>query len=570
MKRPELEKIRFPDDMFDMDIKGEIEVMWLEWLTERTKREAMEECQSVKWFVTCLNTPRDAVEDPHFKEHGFWVAIEHPVTGKQTYPGAPIRIGEGSWQVRRPAPLLGQHNHEIFGQESEYAKGHETGSMVQGSAEESSSGIRKLPLDGIRVVDLTVVFAGPFASWLLACLGAEVIHVDSIHHRPDMGRSIALRPTKEMIEGKDGDRYPNRDPGDRPWNRGAFFNRLGWNKRSCCINLKDPLGKDIFKRLIEASDVFIENNSASAMDHLGLGPGVLTEVNPRLICINMPSYGRTGPYSHYVGWGDNAESLTGHGWVRGYDDTGHPVHNTPMFHMDSTGGAMAAIGAILALRRRRRTGKGVAVDFAQIESMIPQLGEIYMDYTWNGKNQRTMGNRHPTSVQGCYRCRGEDRWINITINNDEEWHDLRRAMGNPPWTGEARFSAQGKRHENHDAFDRFIEEWTVRYDNFELFQILQQHGVPAGPVYSEKDTYNDPHLNARGFFEIIQQEETGTYRYPGFLWKMSDTPLSVRYPPPRMGEDNDYVFRNVIKMSEEEISELTEKKIIGGDTYTWI
>jgi crotonobetainyl-CoA:carnitine CoA-transferase CaiB-like acyl-CoA transferase len=429
--------------------------------------------------------------------------------------------------------------------------------------------MKKLPLEGIRVVDLTVVFAGPFATWLLACLGAEVIIVDSIHHWPDMGRFFMMWPTEEMLEGRDPRRYPNGEYGERPWNRAAFFNRLGWNKRSCCINLADPKGKEVFKRLIKVSDIFIENNSANAMDHLELGPRVLTEVNPSLICINMPSYGRTGTYKDYVGWGDNAEALTGHNWVRGYADDDHPIHNTPMFHMDSTGGATAALGAIMGLRRRRRTGRGVAIDFAQIESLMPQLGEIYMDYAWNKRNQRTMGNRHPTAVQGCYRCRGEDGWVNITITNDQEWQGLCRAMGNPSWTGEERFSDHAGRYENHDEFDRHVEVWTSKYDNFEIFHILQQEGVPAGPVHHEKDTYRDPHLNARGFFEVINHEDTGTYRYPGFLWRMSETRMSVSSPPCRLGEHNDYVFREVMGMSGEEISKLTDEKIIGGDRYTW-
>ena len=430
--------------------------------------------------------------------------------------------------------------------------------------------MKKLPLEGIRVIDLTVVFAGPYATWLLAGLGAEVIIVDSIHHWPDMGRFFAMWPTEEMKEkGRDPKRYPNMDYGEKPWNRAAFFTRVGWNKKSCCINLADPKGKEVFKRLVEVSDVLIENNSANAMDHLELGPEVLMEVNPRLICINMPSYGRTGPYKNYVGWGDNAEALTGHNWLRGYADDAHPVHNTCMFHMDSTGGTTAAIGAIMGLRRRKRTGKGAAIDFAQIESFMPQLGEIYMDYAWNGRVQRTIGNRHPTAVQGCYRCRGEDAWINITINDEEEWQGLCRTMGNPLWAGEERFADHAGRYKNHDEFDQLVEAWTVQYDKYELFQILQHNGVPAGPVHHERDTYNDPHLNTRGFFETIHHNDTGTYRYPGFLWKMSETPMTVRTPPCDMGEHNDYVFREVLGMSEEEISELEKEKIIGGDRYVW-
>jgi crotonobetainyl-CoA:carnitine CoA-transferase CaiB-like acyl-CoA transferase len=429
--------------------------------------------------------------------------------------------------------------------------------------------MKRLPLEGVRVIDLTVVFAGPFATWLLGSMGAEVIMVDSIHHWPDMRRFFMMWPTPAMKEGRDPKRYPNMDYGERPWNRSAFFTRVGWNKKSCCINLGDPKGKEIFKRLVAVSDVLIENNSANAMDHLELGPDVLMKVNPRLICINMPSYGRTGPYKDYVGWGDNAEALTGHHWVRGYDDEAHPIHNTGVYHMDSTGGATAALAAIMGLRKRKQTGRGTAIDFAQIESFMPQLGEIYMDYAWNGRVQRTLGNRHPTAVQGCYRCRGEDAWVNITIHNDEEWQGLCQAMNHPAWSKEEAFSSHEHRRKNHDALDKRIEEWTIGYDKFEAFMILQNHGVPAGPVYYEGDTYRDPHLNARGFFQTIDQADTGSYRYPGFLWKMSETPMEVRNPPCTMGEHNTYVFKEVIAMSEKEISTLTEEKVIGGDRYVW-
>lgn len=426
----------------------------------------------------------------------------------------------------------------------------------------------RLPLEGIRVIDLTVVFSGPFSTWLLAGLGAEVIRVDSIHHQPDMGRSFSMWPTKEMEEIRTAP-YPEGELGETPWNRAALFNRIAWNKKSCCIHLGDPAGKDIFKKLIEKSDIFIENNSATTMDHLELGPDVLLEVNPRLICINMPSYGRTGPYKDYVGWGDNAEALTGHHWVRGYPDDSHPMSNTPVFHMDSTAGTAAAIAAIIGLYRRKKTGRGFAVDFSQIESLLPQLGEIYMDQAWNGRDQRTIGNRHPQAVQGCYRCRGEDKWINITINDEEEWDALCRIMGNPKWTADEAFSTHQLRREHHDEVDRFIEEWTAKRDNFELFHILQNAGVPAGPVYNEKETYNDPHLNARGFFKIISQEDTGSYRYPGFLWDMSRMPSRVDLPPCRLGEHNDYVFRDILNLSEERIAELTKQKAIGGERYTW-
>ena len=426
----------------------------------------------------------------------------------------------------------------------------------------------KLPLEGIRVVDICVIFAGPFATWLLANLGAEVIRVDSIHHQPDQGRVFSFWPTPEMLKGLGGTRLPNRDASERPWNRDALFNRVAWNKLSCCIDLEKPQGKEVFKRLIKASDIFIENNSAQSMEHLKLGHEVLMKANPRLICINMPSYGRSGPYKNYVGWGNNAEALAGHEWIRGYPEN-HPLDNNTVYHMDSTGGVLAAFAAIMALDQRKKTGRGQWIDFGQIESVFPHLAEALMDYAWNGREQRTIGNRHPSAIQGCYRCRGSDRWVNITIASDEEWKGFCHALSNPSWCTEERFSDPLSRYKNHDELDRLIEEWTVQHDNFEIFYSLQKYGVPAGPVEDQRDTYMDPQLNAREFFHVISQEDVGTYRYPGFLWKMSETPCQYRLPPCRLGEHNEYVFKNVMGMSDEEIAELEKEKIIGGDRYIW-
>ena len=209
-------------------------------------------------------------------------------------------------------------------------------------------------------------------------------------------------------------------------------------------------------------------------------------------------------------------------------------------------------------------------DFAQIEASLPQMGEVFMDYAWNKRVQRATGNRHPTAVQGCYRCRGEDSWVNITIDQEKHWGGLCRALGNPPWTRDKKFSDQESRRKNHDAFDAHLGEWTSRRDKFDIFHILQKEGVPAGPVYTEKDTLYDSQLNARGFFEVIHQEDIGTFRYPGFMWKMSESPMTVRSGPCRLGEHNDYVFRGILGMSVEEIAALEKEKIIGGDRYLWV
>jgi crotonobetainyl-CoA:carnitine CoA-transferase CaiB-like acyl-CoA transferase len=541
----------------------------------------METCQSVKYFVTAINTPKDFITDPQMKERGFWVEVEHPVSGKQIYPGDPLHAESSPWQIRRPAPLLGQHNQEILDQLEINTSKRTKNDEVAKKSEIEISASQKLPLEGIRVVDMTVIWAGPSAAWLLGALGAEVIHVDNPHHQPDYSRGFLLWPPESQIDNPDTYMYfPENKLGARPWNRQAFYVRGLWNRLSCCIDIDKPEGKEVFKRLIKTSDIFIENNGATAMENLGLDHDTLMSVNPRLICINMPAWGRSGPYKDYVGIGAMHQAIAGEEWIRGYDDDEHPFHNTFRYQMDSASPPMAVFGAIMALIQRKKTGKGQWIDFAQMQAMAHHFAEIYMDAAWNERDQKTMGNRHPTAVQGCYACRGPEpteetavyggeRWINITITNDQEWEGLCKVMGNPEWTRDPKFSTQEGRRENHDELDKRIEIFTRLRDNFELFYVLQDHGVPAGPVEDHRDSHMDPQLNHRNFFRTITGEDVGTYRYAAFPFNFPESPLKVTHPPCMLGEDNDYVYRDVIGLTEEEIADLEGKKVIGDLEYDW-
>ncbi len=573
---PELgEMFTYPDDVLNVEEnKPIVDALWYDWCLDHTKQEIMETCQKAKYFCMAVNTPKDAIESPQFKEREFWVEVEHPVTGKQIYPGDPINMELTPWRVRMPAPLLGQHNEEIFNELRNKPQ-------IEIKSETETIVPPKLPLEGIRVVDRGVIWAGPTAAWAFGILGAEVIHIDNPHHPPDFSRGFIMWPTENQLERPAGrSNYPEGKLGERPWNRASFYTRALWNRLSCCIDIAKPEGKDIFKQLIKKSDIFLENNSATAMENLGLDHKVLMEVNPGLICINMPAWGRSGPYKKYVGWGAMHQALGGEEWIRGYDDDEHPSHNTFRFHMDSAAVPMAVFGTIMGLIHREKTGKGQWVDFAQMEALIHHYGEIYMDAAWNGKEQKTHGNRHPTAVQGCYPCRGPEstldtviyggeRWINITICNDEEWKGLCKVMGNPDWSKDEKFASVESRRKHHDEFDAHIIKWTRTRDNFELFYVLQETGVPAGPVEDPRDSYMDPQLNARGFFQTITGPDIGTYRYPGFPWKFSETPLKVTHPPCMLGEDNDYVYKDVIGLTEGEISDLSSKGVIGDLKYDW-
>ncbi|MDY6893152.1 MAG: CoA transferase, partial [Chloroflexota bacterium] len=440
----------------------------------------------------------------------------------------------------------------------------------------------KLPLEGVRVVAIHLVWALPYACQLLADFGAEVIWVESLQHFPRATRGLMARPPKELVPmlGSIGRGFPDMDPGERPWNRVAAFNIHMRNKHSCTMDLTRPKGMEMFKRLISTADVFVENNAVGRMPKLGITYESLKEVKPDIIMLSAPGYGNTGPYNKYVGYGFNVECVSGFTSLRGYPEDA-PTTCSSTFWMDATSGAAMPFAVMSALHYRKRTGKGQFIDFSQSENLMQWYGESIMDYTANGRVQGTLGNRHTSAVQGCYPCQpsprrirpevfapkdfADDQWINISIFNDEQWQGLCRAMGNPEWTKDDKFADALSLYKNHDELNKHIAAWTRTQDKYDAFRILQKEGVPSGPVLDDKDVFADPHVKERGFFQEINAPECGTHLYPGLAWKMSKTPGSIRKPPVRVGEDNEYVYKKIMGVSEAEYEEMAKEQHIGMD-----
>ncbi len=427
----------------------------------------------------------------------------------------------------------------------------------------------KLPLEGIRVVDITVIYAGPFATMNLADWGAEVIRVESLKHFQVLTRGGIAHPPQDIVSNptRTGGlaTYCGRDVSFRPWNRWTLFNAHARNKLGCTMDLTQPRGKELFKRLIAGSDVFLESNAPHVVENFGLTYDVLKEVNPKLIMLSMPGFGSSGPYKYYRALGVHQEGFIGHTYLRGYPDS-DPSTTSTLYHADEASGASAALAVLMALHYRNRTGKGQYIDMSQAEATMPHLGEAIMDYSMNRCVQNSVGNRLPGAAPcGCYRCQGEDRWINITVTSDEEWQGLCRVMGNPEWTRDERFTDSLSRDRNQDDMDTLIEEWTGQNNHYDLMFRLQKEGVPAGPVIFEDDAYTDPHLKERNFFQEVTHEECGTHMYPTFGFRMSRTPNSIRLPPVRLGEHNEYVYKELLKVSDEEYHQLEEEGHIGMD-----
>ena len=423
----------------------------------------------------------------------------------------------------------------------------------------------KLPLEGVRVVDLTVVWAAPYGTMILGDLGAEVIRVESIRRWPYVTRGPIARPPKELVPrmGAVVGGYPDKDPGERPWNRHAMFNCHGRKKYSMTTDLTTEIGKEVFKRLVRVSDVVVENNAYGMLSKLGLGYEDLRQEKPDIIMVSSNGMGQSGEWRNLRGFGLQFEAISGHVSVIGYPDM-DPTGAPSTVAGDGAAGPAIAFAVMAALRHRNRTGEGQYVDLAQAENFINHLAEQYMDYTMNGRVAGPTANRQVYfAPQGCYPCRGDDRWINISIRTDEEWQALRTVMGDPGWARSSRFDTVTGRYHYQDALDQHIIAWTREQDDHDLFHRLQAAGIAAGPLFNERDAYEDEHAQARGYFVPIYQEDCGTHLYPGPLFRMSETPFEVRKPPVRLGEDNEYVYNQLLGFSDEEYNAMVADGLIG-------
>jgi crotonobetainyl-CoA:carnitine CoA-transferase CaiB-like acyl-CoA transferase len=419
------------------------------------------------------------------------------------------------------------------------------------------------PLAGVRVVDLTMVWSGPYATMFLADYGAEVIRVENPWVFPAATRGIFPRPSAETVAAATTmtvGGYPDLDPGERPWNRNAMFNWHARNKLSMTLDVRAESGKNIFLRLIEASDVLVENHPAQWLDGLGLGYERLAEHNPRLVVLRMPGGGLTGPYRDYVGFGHGYEGLVGLRSIRGYP--GAAPEDTPTsLHMDAASGAAGAFAAMLALRRRRQTGRGSHIDLSQIENLVQQVGETVM-MGGNSVSVGPMGNRDQRHApQGVYPCAGEDRWVVVSVGSDEEWDGLRRAMRQPEWAKDQRFATVGGRMAAQDELDQALSEWTRKLDRYEVFHRCQAEGVPAAPVMDEADAYADPQLQFRGFFRPLHSPHTGDHLYPAHGVRWTGPPLQWERAACGLGDDNEYVYKTIIGLADAEYEELQREGV---------
>ena len=412
----------------------------------------------------------------------------------------------------------------------------------------------KQPLRDYRVLDLSRIWAGPYCTKLMADLGAEVIKMESLsvydsHRGPvNPARGIAA--------------YPDGEPGDEPWNRNGWFNCLHMSKYGITLELTSEEGRRVFERLVSVSDVLIENFRQGSLERLGYDYRALRRHRPDLIYVSMPAFGNTGPWKGYLGYGIGQEQLSGMAHLTGYPGDG-PM-KSGINHGDPITGSHAAGVLLAALRRRRRTGKGMYIDVSQQESSVALMGAELLSYQMSGRETERRGNRSPWFAPcNTYRCAGEDRWITIAATSEQEWAALAKEIGAPGLADDSRFTSAANRIANQDALDTIIGEWTSGQDAFQLAEVLQAAGVPAGPVLRGPDLLEDPHYQERGTFVTVDHPQVGPRQYPGLPWKMSATPGEVRWPSPTLGQHNREVFAGLLGLTSDDVKALEETGVIG-------
>ena len=389
------------------------------------------------------------------------------------------------------------------------------------------------PLAGVRVLDLTRYLAGPFATMLLADYGADVVKVES-----PKGREF--RPP-----GADRDSY--------------FFLSSNRNKRSLTLDIKSDAGREAFERLLPGCDVVIENFRPGVMEKLGLGAEGLLARHPRLVYCGISGFGADGPYRDRPGFDQIAQGMSGFMSLTGTAESGPTRAGIAIG--DLLGGVFAAHGIQLALLAREKTGRGQIVETSLLEAMIGVLSWGAGMYFERGTVPGPAGQHHPLSAPyGRFRAR--DAWLNIAAGNDAMWRKLAEALGHPEWQEDERFRGPIDRLKNRDALTREMEGALASHDVSHWVDVLNEAGVPTGPVFDLGQVFSDPQVLARRMLVELPHPEVGTFKTTGLPVKLSETPGAIDRPPPLHGEHGEEVLAEA-GFSEEEIAALRASGAMG-------
>jgi crotonobetainyl-CoA:carnitine CoA-transferase CaiB-like acyl-CoA transferase len=391
------------------------------------------------------------------------------------------------------------------------------------------------PLKGIRILDFTRVLAGPYATRVLGDLGAEVIKVQS----------------KKTAKGSESD-------------ASLYFKFWNRNKKSITLDMGYPEAREVVLSLAKISDVLVENFSPRVMVDWSLTYERLREVKPNIIMLSMSAMGQTGPWRDYVGFGPTMQALSGMTYMTSWDE--HSPSGLGQAYADVISGLYGVVAILTALEHKDKNGDGQHVDLSQYEAMCSLLGPSILAVSASQQDLLPRGNSsgdEPASPHGCYPCLGKDRWCVIAVYSEVQWQALCHILGDPSWVKEERFSALQSRKRHEEELNSLLAQWTAGRAAEDVVTALQEAGIPAGVVQSARDLASDPQLISREFFVTLEHPHKPASVVDNLPIKSHDAFANRWRHAPFMGEDNEYVFLELLGFSESQFREYVEKGIIG-------
>jgi crotonobetainyl-CoA:carnitine CoA-transferase CaiB-like acyl-CoA transferase len=499
------------------------------WTKSRTTAEIVDLAAAYRIPSSAVNDAAGCLSNAHFKERQVFVSDP---TGSFVMPRRPYRLGGAAAPAPRPCPAAGADSGK-----------------VEWSARERTPVTRekapRLPLQGIRIIDMTTWWAGPSGTGILAALGAEVIHVEAIQ-RIDGARAVG-----GAISG----------PGADWWEFSPQFLAPNANKLGITLDLSREGGRDLLLKLLGEADGVFENFSRRVLPNLGLDEEYLRSLHPHLIVVRMPGFGLDGPLRDAVGFAQTMEQMTGLAWLTGH--TADRPHNQ-RGPCDPSAGCHAAFAFLVALAERDHEGRGMLVEAPMVESALNVAAESLLAWTANGEILARQGNRCPWAApQNVYQSRDEETWLAVSVETDEQWASLVRALDAPVWATSSELVTAEGRQVNHARIDEALSAWAGEHTAADAALRLISFGVPAAELADPRRSSEHPQFADRSFFESVDHPVAGKHPMPGMPFRFASVDGWIRSPAPTLGRDNNSVLSSLIGLSAEEIEALERESIIG-------
>ncbi|GAC1317691.1 MAG: CoA transferase [Chloroflexota bacterium] len=514
------------------------------FLCTRTLDELYEKAVQLRLRLAPAATAKDIVESRQIQARGLLVPVTHPeIEATFLYPGAFAQFSATPIDTFRRAPRLGEHTREILA-ELESTTACDPRSDPRTPREPQSARASDDVFAGLKIVDFTWAAAGPITTRHFGDYGATVVKIESTKH-PD-----SLRVGPPFVDDKPG------------INRSGFFAQFNPNKLSVAIDMTNPVGRKVARKLIlEWADVVVDSFTPRVMPGWGLSYAELSPERPDLIMLSTCMQGQTGPYRDYAGFGDQGAALSGFFMLNGWPDRDPATPNGAYTDMATPHFGAAAL--LAALDYRGRTGRGQHIDLSQIESGVQFLSPQVLDYTVRGHVPERMGNRSLRAApHGVFPVRGDDAWIAIACETDTHWQALVSAMGSPCWATSPDYGSLAARLARQDQLENSLAEWTRPQDGRALQCVLLEAGVPSGVALKTLDVFDDPQLVARQHFVPLDHPEMGVWQYDELGFTLPDSPSHLRTAAPQIGHHTAHVLKELLGYSEVEYQALADAGVL--------